>query len=73
MRGRGQGRNHKIVGALLAFLGAVQMLVAGVLPAPVGAAPVDDGTLLGFEGEGDHDVDVSGNIDWASIDPIIAI
>lgn len=73
MRGRRQGQNRKLVGALLAFLGAVQMLVAGVLPAPVGAAPVEDGTLLGFEGEGDHDVDTPGNIDWASIDPIIAI
>ncbi|WP_436793410.1 DUF7507 domain-containing protein [Actinospongicola halichondriae] len=73
MTGRRQHRNRTLLGALLAFLGAVQMLVVGIIPAPAGAAPVTPGTLLGFEADGDQDVDTPGNLDWSAIDPVIAI
>lgn len=73
MSGRGQRRNQKLLGALLAFLGAVQMLVTGIIPSPVGAAPVEDGTLLGFEVEGDQDRDVVTNVDWATANPTVTV
>lgn len=49
------------------------MLVVGIIPAPASAAPVTPGTLLGFEADGDHDVDAGGNLDWSEIDPVVAI
>ena len=77
MSGRGQRRNRKLLGALLAFLGAVQMLVAGVIPSPVGAEIVPSGTVLGFEADGDQ-VDATGapdtsTIDWQTASPIVTV
>ena len=64
---------RRIVGALLAFLGTAQMLAGVVAPTPVGAADVGGGTLLKFEADGNHVVDTTGNIDWESVDPVIAL
>lgn len=63
---------RKVLGALLAFLGTIQVLGGVLAPVPAGAALVGGGTLLGFEAEGNHAVDTAGNIDWASIDPVVS-
>ena len=63
---------RRVLGALLAFLGTAQVLAGVIAPAPAGAADVIGGTLLGFEADGNHLVDTGGNIDWASIDPVVA-
>ena len=63
---------RRVVGALLALLGTAQLLTGTLVPA-AHAADAEGGTLLGFEGDGNHAVDTEGNLDWATIDPAIAL
>jgi uncharacterized repeat protein (TIGR01451 family) len=63
---------RRVAGAILAFLGTIQVMAGVLAPVPAAAAPVSGGTLLDFEADGDHDVDTEDGLDWAEVDPVIA-